>query len=111
MTTQQIDITLIAPDCSRIFEASAATDGAWNEITSKTGTLSLHDTNLKGKKVVAFRGEFAAAIGVFRIRNTGTQKIKTLQLLDQLGETRTRVISKPVTIEENDILECYCDVA
>jgi Trk-type K+ transport system membrane component len=112
MTTQAILITLIAKECSRLFYAAAQTDAAaFAEVTSKTGNNSLHDTNLKGKTIVAFRGEFAAAIGAFRIRNTATNKVKTIQLLDQLGETRTRVLSSPVVVEDNDVLEAYCDVA
>jgi len=112
MTTQAILITLIGPDVSRLFYASAQTDAAaYAEVLSKTGTNSLHDTNMKGHVIVAYRAEFAAAIGSIRIRNTATNKVKTIQLMDQLGETRTRVLSKPVVVEDNDVLEAYCDVA
>lgn len=106
---QTVTITLMGPSGARIFEVSA-TDNAYTEVTSKTGTNSLHDV-MKGQFVKFYRGEFAAAEGYWRVRNTASKTIKAIQLLDQLGETRTREIQKPFVVEDNDILECYVNTA
>lgn len=109
MTNQTATVTLIAKDRARIFEITA-TDGAWNSGTTKTGTSELWKV-MKGKTIIGYRAEFAAAIGVIRIRNTGTQFVSMHGLMDQLGETRTRYLTRPVTVGENDVLEIYTDVA
>ena len=108
-TTQLVTVSIICPDKARIFEITA-TDGVWNSCTTKTGTSDLWKV-LKNKQMIAYRAEFAAAIGVIRVRNTGTQLVKFHGLADQLGETRTREITQRITFEENDVLEFYCDVA
>jgi len=109
MTTQTVTITLMGAKIARIFEATC-TDGVFNTMTTKTGTLDLNDS-MRGAKIDQYRAELAAGILAFRIRNTSTNQIKTVNLGDQLGETRTRNLSKSIVVDDNDQLEAYCDVA
>jgi len=90
--------------------SATATDNTLTEITSSTGTLSLYKV-LKGVTLTHYMAEFAAGIGRFQIRNTQTNKIKAIGIMDVIGEMTYRKFDRPVTVEQNDIIEAYTDVA
>jgi len=109
MTTQTALFCLHGPDGGRHFSATA-TDAAITEITTTTGTNSLYDV-LKGKSITHAAGQYAAGIGIGRIRNTQTNEVKAYIPCDVIGEEIYRPLKQPVMVEENDILEAYVDVA
>ena len=109
MTTQTVMACLYGPQSGRRFSVTA-TDAVMNEITSETGTLSLYKV-LRGKTITHVSGQYAAGIAIGQIRNTQTNQIKAIFPLDIIGEERYRRLDAPVTIQENDILETYVDVA
>lgn len=108
MTTQTVQVYLSGPSGGRRFSVTA-TDGQFNEVTSETGTLSLYKV-LKGKRIEYAGGQFAAGLAAAQVRNTQTNKVKAVILCDVIGEEIYRKID-PFTVEENDVLEVYCDVA
>jgi len=108
MTTQTAQIYLSGPDGGRRFSATA-TDAAFTEITSETGARSLWEI-LRGKRIEYAGGQFAAGVGAAQVRNTQTNKIKAVICMDVIGEERYHKID-PFTVEENDIIEAYVDVA
>ena len=116
MTTQTTIISLQGPgggpagtSVARRFTATS-TDATTNEQLSSVGSLSAYKV-MKGSVVTHAAGQFAAGIGLGRIRNTSTNKVKAHIIMDVIGEEIYRPLDKPVTIEENDIVEVYCDVA
>lgn len=110
MTTQTATVGLLSEKGgSRLFEATA-TDATFTELTSKTGTLSAYDV-VKGKTFTHAMGEFAAGLGLARVRNTITNKVKGYIILDVIGEGIYRKLKRPITIGDNDIVEAYVDVA
>jgi hypothetical protein len=110
MTTQTALMELRGPQGSRKFSATA-TDAAMTEITSTTGTLSLGDTNLRGKLITHAVGQFAAGLGLGRVRDKVTNEIKAHIFMDVIGEEIARPLMTPFVVGENDILEAYTDVA
>ena len=116
MTTQTTIIALQGPgggvpgtSSARRFTATS-TDAAVNEQLSSVGTLSLYKV-MKGATITHAAGQFAAGIGIGRIRNTVTNKVKCHIIMDVIGEEIYRPLDKPVVVEDNDIVEVYCDVA
>jgi len=109
MTTQTMTAFLYGPNGGRKFSATC-TDTALTEITSTTGTLSLYKV-LLGKQITHYMSEFAAGIGRIQVRNTDTNEIKAIGISDVIGEMIYRKFDRPFTVERNDILEGYCDVA
>lgn len=109
MTTQTALFNLNGPTKGRKFSATA-TDATFTEITSTTGTLSLGDV-LRGVRITHYVGQFAAGIGIGRIRNTATNKVKAILVADVIGEEIVRKVRIPFTVEEGDVIEAYVDVA
>ena len=106
---QTVIVGLSGPQGGRRFSLNA-TDAAMNEITSETGTLSLYKV-LRGKVITHVCGQFAAGICVAQIRNTQTDQIKAMIICDVIGEEVYRKLDTPVTIQDNDVVEAYVDVA
>jgi hypothetical protein len=90
--------------------SATATDATYTEITSATGTLSLYKVAPR-QVLTHYMAEYAAGLGIFRIRNTASNKVKGYGVMDVLGEMRYRRFRKPITVEQNDIVEAYVDVA
>ncbi len=106
---QTVLITLSGPVRGRRFTVSA-TDAAFTEVPSETGTLSLHDALPIGTRIVQVASNYTAGIGAIRIRNTRKNIIKACQVMDVIGEDWVRPL-KPFTVEDGDIVECYVDTA
>ncbi len=100
---------LAGPGGSRIFEATA-TDAAYTELTSKTGTLSAGDV-VPGMVFTHALGEFAAGLAIGRVRNTVSNVVQGYIVCDVIGEAVYRKLRKSIYIGENDIVEIYTDVA
>lgn len=111
MTTQVARFGLYGtgPSPGRIMSATC-TDDAFTEITSLTGTLKLDDV-MKGTRITHASGQYAAGQGIGRIRNSVTNKVKGYIMMDVIGEERYRKLIRPITVEENDVLEAYTQVA
>jgi hypothetical protein len=116
MTTQTTIIGFQGPgggppgtSTARRFTATS-TDATTNEQLSSVGSLSLYKV-MKGAIITHAMGQFAAGIGLGRIRNTSTNKVKAHIIMDAIGEEKYRPLDRPVAVEENDIVEVYCDVA
>lgn len=115
MTTQTTVIGLQGPggpagvSSARRYTLTS-TDATVNEQLSATGTLSCYKVQ-KGAVITHAMGQIAAGIGLGRIRNTVTKVIKCHIIMDVIGEEIYRPLDKPVVIEDNDLVEVYCDVA
>jgi len=115
MTTQTTIVALMGrggpqgASIARRFTATS-TDGTVTEQTSTVGSLSLYKV-MKGVTITHVAGQIAAGIGLARIRNTTTNKVKAYLIMDVVGEEIYRPLDQPVTIEDNDVVEVYCDVA
>lgn len=109
MTTQTTIIELSGPNKSRRFTATS-TDAQFNEQKSTVGTLSLGDV-MKGETITHAAGQLAAGIAIGRIRNTVNDQVKGYIMCDVIGEEIMRKLRRPIKVEENDIVEVYCDVA
>ncbi len=110
MTTQLMTVVLQGSEKSRIFEATLTDAANFAELVAKTGGLSLDDV-MRDQTVSKALGEYAAGLGFARIRNTDTEIVKGYIFCDPIGEGIPRVLHKNITIEENDIIEGYSDVA
>lgn len=109
MTTQVQTVYLNGGDIGRKF-SKTQTDTVAGEIKSTTGDLSLYECML-GANIERYMAEFAAGIGICWIRNTVSNEIKAVMINDIIGEMRYRDFKDDFTVEENDILEGYVDVA
>jgi hypothetical protein len=106
MTTQTVSVTLIGSG-DNIGMTATCTDDGFTELKDSIGTLSLY-RQAKGKTFHSFTGRYAAGGASFRIRNTVTNKIKTMEFLALNGNPQ-RAFARPITIEDNDIIEAMAE--
>jgi len=109
MTDQTATVFVYGPTGGRKFSATA-TDATYTEITTATGTHSAYKV-MAGQTITHYQAEFAAGLGIFRVRNIKSNVVKGYGVMDVIGEMRYRRFNKPIRLEQNDIIEAYVDVA
>ena len=108
MTTQVQTIFVAGPRGGRKF-SKTQTDTTAASIQSTTGSLEIGEC-MAGQQITHYMGEFAAGIGAAWIRPR-TGAIKAVLLNNVIGEMRLIKLDRPITIQPDDILEGYVDVA
>lgn len=93
----------------------SCTNDAYNTLKDSINTLNLYEV-ARGQKVLKAYGYYTAGSGIFRIRNTVTNKVKGMFLGTMVlgvggGMDAVEKFPGGIDIELNDIIECYCTVA
>ena len=66
------------------------------------------DECMLGQQVTGFIGNhIAAGTSQVRVRNTNTQRVKMLEVLDPITEEEWRPLEFPFVVEKDDVLECF----
>ncbi len=103
---QQVTVTLQGPTRSYKMTVSG-TDDAWTELVDGTNGLKLYEI-ARGLQFDQYVGNYAVGSGVFRIRNTQTNKIKCMGALGIISAgLEIAPLLKPFTVEENDTIEAF----
>ena len=114
MTTQTCGAVLVSEDQVFAFTLTC-TDDQFNTMKDSINTLNLYEV-AKGRLITKGFGYYTAGSGVFRVRNTSTQKVKAMFLGTMVkgiggGGDAVEKFDQPFVVEDNDILEVYCTVA
>jgi hypothetical protein len=108
MTTQAVSICLHGGPKGQKFTATA-TDDAWTECTDANG-LSAYQA-IKGSTITGYSGSYTGGCGVFRIYNTVSGQVKCIGALNIITEEEAQLLTRPVSITENDIVQVHCVAA
>jgi hypothetical protein len=107
MTTQATRVNLMGSKGDTF--TATATDDAFTEAVNAE-SHSLYQI-LKGQKLTCYSGSYTAGGGMFQIRNTLTGQVKFRGFLEIITEESVAPIPTPIVVEENDIVEIFCEAA
>ena len=114
MTSQATTAVCYSPSGGRSFSLATATDGTFsNRALSDTGSAQLGFA-MTGQLVDHIQVTFAAGSCAWRIRNSVSQVTKRTGFGFEVGATGPPPYSGQIagiTIEQDDVLELYVDVA
>ena len=84
--------------------ALSCTETAWGELLDAVSGLSIGEV-MAGKDIKGFSGQYAAGTGLVRLRNTQTNQVKFMGLLNITNAYVTQYLRQPVVVDQFDVLE------
>ena len=109
MTTQAVEVTLIASDGSSVLYSATVTDDTWTALDDEVSALQ-PGKRQKGKSIVAYQGEYAAGGAFVRVMDSQNNRIRMLEPLDLITCQKIHPI-RPFTVGEDDIIAVFATVA
>jgi len=107
MTTQAVEVALVASDGSTVRYTLTATDDQWNTLTDETSSLQAYQMQ-KGKRILAHNSGYSGGAMAVRLRNVNTGRIIAIGVGQLLTEMEPQgILQGAFVMLDNDVIEAF----